>query len=119
MPEIEIFEDKSVLVGKRRKGRDETVEDAMKTMERFSDWLILAQDASSNVWLQADALNTAMLYGMLTHLHDHIEKVMALGGEDARAAYEFFARSNPGRPDPEMSPIPSSEPADPHSGVSL
>ncbi len=92
MPEIEIFEDKSVLVGKRRKGRDETIEDAMKTMERFSDWLILAQDASQNVWLQNDALNTAMLYGMLTHLRDEIDKVMALGGEEARQTYEFFSR---------------------------
>jgi hypothetical protein len=94
MPEIEIFEDKTVLVGKRRKGRDETIEDAMKTMERFSDWLVLAQDNSHNVWLQTDALNTAMLYGMLTHLHDHIEKVIALGGDGARSTYEFFAKGN-------------------------
>ena len=93
MPEIEIFEDKTVLAGKRRKGRDETVEDAMKTMERFSDWLILAQDPSSNVWLQTDALNTAMLYGMLSHLRDNIDQVIALGGEEARSTYEFFARS--------------------------
>ncbi len=92
MPEIEIFEDKSVLVGKRRKGRDETIEDAMKTMERFSDWLMSVQDPSSNVWLQTDALNAAMLYGMLTHLRDEIDKVMALGGDDARATYEFFSR---------------------------
>ena len=93
MPEIEIFEDKTILVGKRRKGRDETVEDAMKTMERFSDWLIFAQEDSHNVWLQSDALNTAMLYGMLTHLRDNIDKVMALGGDEARSTYEFFAKS--------------------------
>ncbi len=88
MPEIEIFEDKSVLVGKRRKGRDETVEDAIRTMERLSDWLILAQD--ENAWLQTDALSMAMLYGMLSHLHDEIEQVLALGGDEARGTYEFF-----------------------------
>ena len=93
MPEIEIFEDKSVLVGKRRKGRDETIQDAMKTMERFSDWLILAQDNSQNVWLQTDAVNTAMLYGMLAHLRDDIDKVLELGGADARETYEFFAKA--------------------------
>ncbi len=92
MPEIEIFEDKSVLVGKRRKGRDETIEDAMKTMERFSDWLVVSQDASHSAWLQTDALNTAMLYGMLIHLRDEIDKVIALGGDEARQAYEFFSR---------------------------
>lgn len=92
MPEIEIFEDKSVLVGKRRKGRDETVEDAMKTMERFSDWLVLAQDDAHNAWLQSDSLNTAMLYGMLIHLRDEIDQVLALGGDEARTTYEFFSR---------------------------
>lgn len=92
MPEIEIFEDKSVLVGKRRKGRDETVEDAMKTMERFSDWLILAQEDAHNAWLQSDALNTAMLYGMLTHLRAEIDRVLLLGGDEARETYEFFSR---------------------------
>ncbi len=88
MPEIEIFEDKSILVGKRRKGRDETIEDAMKTMERFSDWLSDAQQ--KNPWLQADAINTAMVYGMLLHLREEIEQVIALGGDEARATYEFF-----------------------------
>ncbi len=92
MPEIEIFEDKSVMIGKRRKGRDETVEDAMKTMERLSDWLILARE--SDTWLQNDALNTAMLYGMLLHLREEIDRVLTLGGEEARTAYEFFAKSN-------------------------
>jgi hypothetical protein len=95
MPEIEIFEDKTVLVGKRRKGRDETVEDAMKTMERFSDWLVLAQEASHNAWLQSDPLNTAMLYGMLIHLREEIDRVIELGGDEARATYEFFSRKTP------------------------
>ncbi len=94
MPEIEIFEDKSVLVGKRRKGRDESIEDAMKTMERFSDWLALVQDASQDTWHQADALNTAMLYGMLLHLREEIDRVIALGGDEARETYEFFAKKD-------------------------
>ncbi len=96
MPEIEIFEDKSILVGKRRKGRDETIEDAMKTMERFSDWLADAQDASRNPWQQADAINTAMLYGMLEHLGAEIEKLIALGGDEARNTYEFFSKKKDG-----------------------
>ena len=93
MPEIEIFEDKSMLVGKRRKGRDETIEDAMKTMERFSDWLTDSQDAAKNPWTQSDPLAIAMLYGMLDHLRDEIGKVLELGGGDARNAYEFFKNS--------------------------
>ncbi len=91
MPEIEIFEDKSVMVGKRRKGKDETLEDAMKTMERFSDWLVAAQQ--HNPWGEADAVNTAMLYALLVHLRDEIDKVIALGGDDARNAYEFFRKT--------------------------
>lgn len=94
MPEIEIFEDKTVMVGKRRKGKDETLEDAMKTMERFSDWLVAAQER--NPWLQADAINAAMLYALLTHLHADIERVLTLGGDDARNAYEFFSRKKDG-----------------------
>lgn len=92
MPEIEIFEDKSILVGKRRKGRDETIEDAMKTMERLSDWLAQAQE--ENAWLQADAINTAMLYAMLAHLRDSIEALLSRGGEEARATFEFFKGMN-------------------------
>ena len=88
MPEIEIFEDKSILVGKRRKGKDETLEDAMKTMERFSDWLIASQEKSP--WLEEDPVNTAMLYALLVHLRDEINKVIELGGEDAHNTYEFF-----------------------------
>ena len=96
MPEIEIFEDKSMLVGKRRKGRDETIEDAMKTMERFSDWLVDARDPAKNPWVQPDPLAIAMLYGMLEHLRDEISKVLELGGDDARNAYEFFAKKKEG-----------------------
>ncbi|MBI3913626.1 MAG: hypothetical protein HY327_05505 [Chloroflexi bacterium] len=90
MPEIEIFEDKSILVGKRRKGRDDTIEDAMKTMERFADWLGDARDAARNPWLETDAMNTAMLYGMLEHLRDEIDRLIAFGGDEARATYELF-----------------------------
>lgn len=90
MPEIEIFEDKSILVGKRRKGKDDTLEDAMKTMERFADWLAETRDDARNPWHSVDALNTAMLYGMLEHLRAEIDAVLALGGEEARAAYEMF-----------------------------
>jgi len=99
MPEIEIFEDKSILVGKRRKGRDDTIEDAMKTMERFSDWLADSQDAAKNPWTQPDPLAIAMLYGMLEHLRDDITRVLELGGDDARNAYEFFKNSNTNRQD--------------------
>lgn len=105
MPEIEIFDDKSVMVGKRRKGKDETIEDAMKTMERFSDWLVAAQDASRNAWQQADAINAAMLYGMLTHLRDEIDELLALGGDDARNAFELFR----GMKRPEQQPSEGTE----------
>lgn len=88
MPEIEVFEDKSILVGKRRKGRDETVEDALKTMERFSDWLARARE--QNPWLQTDAVHVTMLYGMLLHVRDEVDRLLALGGDEARNAYEFF-----------------------------
>ncbi len=94
MPEIEIFDDKTVMVGKRRKGKDDTLEDAMKTMERFSDWLVASRER--NPWLQADAINTAMLYAMLVHLRDDIDKIIALGGDDARATHEFFSRKKDG-----------------------
>ncbi len=90
MPEIEIFEDKTVLVGKRRKGKDDSIEDAMKTMERFAGWLGDARDASRNPWLEADAVNTAMLYGMLAHLRGEIDSLIALGGDEARGTFELF-----------------------------
>ena len=93
MPEIEIFEDKSVMIGKRRKGRDESIEDAFKTMERFSDWLIEAQEPTRNVWQECDAMNTAMLYGMLMHLRNQIDQMLAAGGDEARQIYEFFSRN--------------------------
>lgn len=85
------------MVGKRRKGRDETLDDVMKTMERFTDWLISAQEL--NAWQQTDAVGAAMLYGMLTHVRAEIDKVIALGGEDARTTYEFFSGMKQGAGD--------------------
>mgnify|MGYP001558102152 CR=1 FL=1 len=93
MPEIEIFEDKSILVGKRRKGKDESIEDAMKTMERFADWLALAP--RQNPWTEADVMNTAMLYGMLDHLRREIDTVIALGGDEAQTTFELFKGMKP------------------------
>jgi len=49
-----------------------------------------SQDAARNPWLQSDPVNIAMLYGMLEHLRGEIDKLIALGGEDARNSYEFF-----------------------------
>ncbi len=91
VPEIEVFEDGPVMMGKRRQDRDQTIEDALKTMERFADWLTLAQDPAQNVWGSSDAFSSAMLYGMLLHLRAGIDEVLRLGGEEARTAYEFFA----------------------------
>jgi hypothetical protein len=92
MPEVEIREDGTRMTGKRRQGRDETLDDAMKTMERFSDWLAAAQDNS--IWLRSDPLQVAMVYGMFLHLRDEIDRVMAAGGNEARETYEFFANHN-------------------------
>jgi hypothetical protein len=78
MPEIEIFEDKPVMIGKSHKGKDESIEDAMKTMERLSDWLVATEE--HNPWLETDAVGSAMLYGMMIHLREEIDRVMALGG---------------------------------------
>ena len=50
MPELEIIQDQATMASTRRKGRDESVDDAMKTMERFSDWLVACQQR--NPWLE-------------------------------------------------------------------
>ncbi len=60
---------------------DRTIDDALKTMERLAVWLEMASE--ENIWLQVeDPLQTAMLQGMLTHLHAKIETVLAVGGEE-------------------------------------
>jgi len=93
MPELEIVQDTTRMVGTRRK-RDSTLDEAMKTMERFAAWL--ADTPTHNPWAQANAVEAAMLYGMLEHLRAEIDRLIALGGEDARAAFEFIqsARRN-------------------------
>jgi hypothetical protein len=60
--------------------RDRTVEDALKTMERLAQWLEMARE--EDVWRQMDdPLQVAMLHGMLFHLQQEIEQLLALGGE--------------------------------------
>ncbi|MEP7200310.1 MAG: hypothetical protein ABI874_10855 [Chloroflexota bacterium] len=79
----------------RKKGGDQTIEDAFKTMERFVLWLQTAQ--AQNVWPTLDPLQTAMLYRFLEHLTNDIEGLMALGGDDARNALELFQLMNDGK----------------------
>ena len=72
----------------RQKGGDRTLEDAFKTMERFTLWLQTAQE--QNVWEESDPLQSAMLYRFLEQLDGQINQLLALGGEDARNALELF-----------------------------
>ncbi len=61
--------------------RDRTIDDALKTMERLALWLETARE--ENVWQQAeDALQAAMLHGMLVHVRQEIDQLIALGGEE-------------------------------------
>jgi hypothetical protein len=61
--------------------RDRTVDDALRTMERLATWLDMAEQ--ENVWLQAeDPLQVGMLHGLLHHLHQKIERLLLLGGEE-------------------------------------
>ncbi len=61
--------------------RDRTIDDALKTMERLALWLETARE--ENVWQQAeDALQAAMLHGMLVHVRLEIDQLIALGGEE-------------------------------------
>lgn len=60
---------------------DRTIDDALKTMERLAAWLETARQ--HDVWRQAaDPLETAMLHGMLIHLRQEIDVLIAQGGED-------------------------------------
>lgn len=60
---------------------DRTVDDALKTMERLAAWLETA--VADNVWQQTeDPLQTAMLQGMLDHLHQKIGQLLFLGGDE-------------------------------------
>ncbi len=76
----------------RQKGGDRTIEDAFKTMERFTLWLETAQE--QNVWVGLDPLQTAMLYRFLEHLQREIGGMLSLGGDDARNALELFQLMN-------------------------
>ena len=61
--------------------RDRTVDDAWKTMERLGQWLEKARE--EDVWRQMDdPVQMAMLHGMLIHLQQEIEQLLALGGEE-------------------------------------
>jgi hypothetical protein len=65
--------------GSRR--RDRTVDDALKTMERLGQWLEIARQ--EDVWRQLDdPLEVAMLHGMLFHLGQEIEQLLAQGGKE-------------------------------------
>lgn len=50
-------------------------------MERLAVWFETAKQ--ENVWQQTvDPLEAAMLHGMLTHLRQEIDQLIALGGDD-------------------------------------
>jgi hypothetical protein len=61
--------------------QDRTLDDALKTMERLAAWLETAKQ--ENVWRQTeDPLQAAMLHGMLVHLRQEIDQMIALGGDE-------------------------------------
>ena len=60
---------------------DRTIDDALKTMERLAAWLETARE--QDVWRQAeDPLEAAMLHGMLVHLREEIDQLIAKGGDE-------------------------------------
>jgi len=72
-------EGKRFVPGSRK--QDRTVDDALRTMERLATWLEMA--GQDNVWLQTeDALQVAMLHGMLVHLQRQIDRLLLMGGEE-------------------------------------
>jgi hypothetical protein len=63
--------------------QDRSIDDALRTMERLATWLATAEE--QDVWRQADdPLQVAMLHGMLVHLRGAIDRMLALGGDEAR-----------------------------------
>jgi hypothetical protein len=61
--------------------QDRTVDDALRTMERLAAWLSTAEQ--EDVWHQPDdPLQMVMLHGMLVHLKQSIDHVLALGGDE-------------------------------------
>jgi len=78
--------------------QDRTIDDALRTMERLAAWLSTAEQA--DVWHQSsDPLQVAMLHGMLVHLRQSIDAVLALGGDEvvetARALHALAAQETP------------------------
>ena len=72
-------EGKKFVPGSRK--YDRTVDDALKTMERLAAWLVTAEQ--ENIWQTTeDPLQAAMLHGMLVHLHQEIERLLLLGGDE-------------------------------------
>ena len=62
--------------------QDRSIDDALRTMERLATWLATAEE--QDVWHQPeDPLQVAMLHGMLVHLRQSIDQVLAFGGEEA------------------------------------
>ena len=60
---------------------DRTIDDALKTMERLAAWLETARE--QDVWRQVeDPLEAAMLHGMLVHLREEIDQLIAQGGDE-------------------------------------
>jgi hypothetical protein len=62
------------------RGRDRTVDDALKTLERLADWLDRARE--ENVWAWADPITIGMLHGMLVHVRAQIDGLLQQGGEE-------------------------------------
>jgi hypothetical protein len=61
--------------------QDRSVDDALRTMERLATWLAAAED--QDIWHQADdPLQVAMLHGMLVHLRQAIDQLLAQGGDE-------------------------------------
>jgi hypothetical protein len=64
--------------------QDRTIDDALRTMERLATWLATAEQ--DDIWRQTeDPLQIAMLHGMLAHLRQQIDSVLALGGDEVQA----------------------------------
>ncbi len=69
----------SLSPGSRK--RDRSLDDALRTMERLAAWLDTANE--ENAWQQAeDPIQAAMLHGMLVHLRQQIDDLIALGGDE-------------------------------------
>jgi len=60
-------------------------------MERLATWLDDARQ--EDVWQQVeDQLQVAMLHGMLTHLRQSIDELLALGGDEVEEVVTLLRR---------------------------